>query len=81
MDFNASFALSLMSSVAFASIAWGHMQAQMRSIKERVEEMRNEKASMEKLEGFEGRIHDKLETLEERINEVRQEVITLKKNS
>ena len=43
--------------------------------------MRSEKASMEKLEGFEDRIHDKLETLEERIGEVRQEVLLLKKNS
>lgn len=81
MSFDASLAVSILSSVAFASIAWGHMQAQMRSLKERVEEMRAEKASMEKLEGFEDRIHDKLETLEERINEVRQEVILLKKNS
>jgi predicted nuclease with TOPRIM domain len=81
MNFDATMAISIMSSVAFASIAWGAMQAQVRSLKERVEEMRAEKASMEKLEGFEERVTDKLESLEERIGEIRSDLQILKKNS
>lgn len=80
MDQGFSMVLSIGSSVLFVGIAWGHTQAQLRSIKERVEEMRAEKASVEKLEGFEERIADKLESIEERISEVRNDLHSLKKN-
>ena len=42
--------------------------------------MRTEKASVEKLEGFEERIGDKLESIEERISEVRNDLQMIKKN-
>lgn len=74
-----SMALSIGSSVLFVGIAWGHTQAQLRSMKERIEEMRAEKASLEKLEGFEERIGDKLESIEERISEIRNDLADMKK--
>jgi archaellum component FlaC len=75
-----SMMLSIGSSVLFVGIAWGHTQAQLRSIKERLEEVKDEKASLEKLEGFEERIGDKLETIENRINELREDIQEIKKN-
>tara|TARA_R110002110_G_scaffold100479_1_gene255998 strand:- start:1055 stop:1306 length:252 start_codon:yes stop_codon:yes gene_type:complete len=80
MDQGLSMFLSIGSSVLFVGIAWGHTQAQLRSMKERIEEMRTEKASVEKLEGFEERIGDKLESIEERISEVRNDLQMIKKN-
>tara|TARA_R110000751_G_scaffold265397_1_gene364468 strand:- start:6636 stop:6875 length:240 start_codon:yes stop_codon:yes gene_type:complete len=76
-----SLLISIASTVLFVGIAWGHSQAQIRSLKERIDEMREEKASLEKLEGFEERIGDKLEALEKRIEEMREDLQFLKKNS
>jgi predicted nuclease with TOPRIM domain len=76
-----SLLISIGSTVLFVGIAWGHSQAQIRSLKERIDEMREEKASLEKLEGFEERIGDKLEALEKRIEEMREDLQFLKKNS
>jgi TolA-binding protein len=74
-----SMALSIGSSVLFVGIAWGHTQAQLRSMKERIEEMRAEKASLEKLEGFEERIADRLEAIDERLSELRNDLADMKK--
>jgi len=72
--------LSIGSSVLFVGIAWGHTQAQMRSIKERLEDVKDEKASLEKLEGFEERMGDKLGSIEQRIGELKEDIQLLKKN-
>ena len=72
--------LSIGSSVLFVGIAWGHTQAQMRSIKERLEDVKDEKASLEKLEGFEERMADKLGSIEQRIGELKEDIQLLKKN-
>ena len=52
----------------------------MRSIKERLEEVKDEKASLEKLAGFEERIADKLGAIEQRIGELKEDIQLLKKN-
>tara|TARA_R100001594_G_scaffold43607_1_gene75772 strand:- start:523 stop:768 length:246 start_codon:yes stop_codon:yes gene_type:complete len=74
-----SMLLSIGSSVLFVGVAWGHTQAQLRSMKERIEEMRAEKASLEKLEGFEERIADRLEAIDERLSELRNDLADMKK--
>ena len=84
MDIN--LLLSIGTTAVLVAVTWGATQAKIRFLSARVEEMKNEKVSTEKLdgivlmiEGLEARLVEKIENVEEKVHDIKED-LTLKKN-
>lgn len=84
MDLN--LLMSMGTTLVLVAVTWGATQAKIRFLSARVEEMKTEKVSNEKLDGIvlkieslEARLIEKIENVEEKVHDIKED-LTLKKN-
>lgn len=78
--------MSMGTTLVLVAVTWGATQAKIRFLSARVEEMKTEKVSNEKLDGIvlkieslEARLIEKIENVEEKVHDIKED-LTLKKN-
>ena len=86
MNIDVGMVLSMGTTVVLVAVTWGALQAKVRFLSARFEELRSEKVSTEKMEGIiekiealEIRLIEKIETVEEKVHEIKED-LTIKKN-
>ena len=72
--------------LVLVAVTWGATQAKIKFLSARVEEIKSEKVSNEKLDGIvlkieslESRLIEKIENVEEKVHDIKED-LTLKKN-
>ena len=84
MDLN--LLMSMGTTLVLVAVTWGATQAKIKFLSARVEEIKSEKVSNEKLDGIvlkieslESRLIEKIENVEEKVHDIKED-LTLKKN-
>tara|TARA_Y100000588_G_scaffold378036_1_gene457931 strand:+ start:1580 stop:1840 length:261 start_codon:yes stop_codon:yes gene_type:complete len=85
MDLDVKFLISLLTSGAGIGAAWGHSQSKIQALTSRVEEIKKEKASLEKVEnvlerlvGIEERLVDRITAVDKNLKEVKEDIKALR---
>lgn len=81
MDVDLKFIISACASVLGIGGAWGHSQSRIKTLSERMDEIKREKASLEKVEnvlerlsGIEEKLAVQLGGIEDKLHELREDI-------
>ena len=81
MKVDLGFIVSIGTSIVLVAATWGALQAKVRFLCQRMDDLKDEKASSEKINSIfekianlEVRLIEKIETLEERLHELKEDV-------
>ncbi|QDP46856.1 MAG: hypothetical protein GOVbin406_45 [Prokaryotic dsDNA virus sp.] len=85
MDLDLKFLISILTSGAGIGAAWGHSQSKIHTLTERLEEIKKEKASIEKVEivlqrlvGIEERLAERIGSIDDKLKEVKEDIKALR---